>query len=178
MNRTRVVLLGLLAVLVAVWVSSASLPSAPVESAAEKAARAAAAAQPAPLPFDVTAVAERLRVQRREAPSPRRDGRNPFEFAATRVTPPPHVAAPSTPAPSVASEPATPPPPPLTLSGIVDKTDGDQKVRTAVISGLGQLFFAKTGDTIATRYEVTAITPDVVELRDIYTKQTTRLALH
>lgn len=174
MNRTRVVLLGLLAVLVAVWVSSASLPSAPADTAAARAARDAAAAKPAPLAFDVTAASERLRIQRREAPAPRGQGRNPFEFAPV-TTPAPRVVAP--PPPVAPSVPATPPPPPLTLSGIVDKTVGDEKVRTAVISGLGQLFFAKTGDTIATRYEVTAITPDVVELRDIYTKQTTRLAL-
>jgi hypothetical protein len=175
MNRTRVALLGLLAVLLAVWVSSASLPSAPAETAAARAAREAAAAKPAPLAFDVTAAAERLRVQRREAPAPRGQGRNPFEFATVTTPAPPRVVAP--PPPAAPTEPAPPPPPPLTLSGIVDKTVGDQQVRTAVISGLGQLFFAKTGDTIATRYEVTAISPDVVELRDIYTKQTTRLAL-
>ncbi len=50
-------------------------------------------------------------------------------------------------------------------------------MRTAVISGLGQLFFAKVGDTVSTRYTVTAIGADAVELRDVTTGETIRLAL-
>lgn len=40
-------------------------------------------------------------------------------------------------------------------------------MRTAIISGLGQLFFAKVGDRVAGRYEVTAIGVDIVELKDL-----------
>ncbi len=50
-------------------------------------------------------------------------------------------------------------------------------MRTAVISGLGQLFFAKAGDNVTTRYTVTAIGADAVELRDATTGETVRLAL-
>ena len=50
-------------------------------------------------------------------------------------------------------------------------------VRTAVISGLGQLFFAKAGDPVTARYTVSAITTDAVELRDVTTGETLRLAL-
>ena len=50
-------------------------------------------------------------------------------------------------------------------------------MRTAVISGLGQLFFAKVGDNVTTRYTVTAIGADAVELRDVDDGETLRLAL-
>jgi len=50
-------------------------------------------------------------------------------------------------------------------------------VRTAVIAGVGQLFFAKAGDTLGGRYTVTAIGADAVELRDATTGETVRLAL-
>ena len=64
------------------------------------------------------------------------------------------------------------------MSGIADKTGEDGKiVRTAVISGLGQLFFAKAGDNVTTRYTVAAIGADAVELRDATTGETMRLAL-
>ena len=62
--------------------------------------------------------------------------------------------------------------------GIADKTGEDgTMVRTAVISGSGQLFFAKVGDTVTTRYTVTAIGADAVELRELTTGETLRLAL-
>jgi hypothetical protein len=39
------------------------------------------------------------------------------------------------------------------------------------------LFFAKAGDTVTARYTVTAIGADAVELRDVTTGETLRLAL-
>jgi hypothetical protein len=173
MNRTRIALLGLLAVLVAVWVSSASLPSAPSEAPPGSGPKADAGQPPASL-FDLEEAAGRLRSRREEAPAPRDSGRNPFEFVAS-------APSPAAPRPAIAdlapTAPATPPPPLLTLSGIAERTVEEGKVRTAVISGFGQLFFAKAGDKIATRYEVTAIGADAVELRDIYSGQTVRLTL-
>ena len=174
-NRTRIVLLGLFAVLVAVWGSSASLPLA---RSGDQANRRAAADErkAAPSLFDVDEASTRLRKVQRESPAPLEGGRNPFTFARP---PAPAAAAPAPPVADAIAPPApsTPPPPVFTLSGIADKTGDDGKtVRTAVISGLGQLFFAKTGDTVD-RYTIIAIGADVVELRDATTGETVRLAL-
>ncbi len=130
---------------------------------------------PAPSLFDVEEASSRLRNRQRESPAPREGGRNPFEYA--RLTAPPAPAAPAPP-PAEAIALPPPPPPPFTLSGIADKTGEDgAMVRTAVISGLGQLFFAKVGDTVTSRYTVSAIGVDAVELRDVTTGETLRLAL-
>jgi hypothetical protein len=175
-NRARIVLLGLFAVLVAVWGSSASLPLA---RSADQADRHAASdeRQPAPLLFDLDEASNRLHKVQRDSPPPLEGGRNPFEFSRL---PAPHASAPAAPpADAIAPPPAQPPPPPLfTLSGIADKAGEDGKpARTAIISGLGQLFFAKTGDNVTARYTVTAIGADAVELRDVTTGETLRLAL-
>jgi hypothetical protein len=70
---------------------------------------------------------------------------------------------------------------PLTLSGIAEDvgpdSDGAPLVRTAVLSGLGDVFLAKAGDTILSRYEVVAIGADAVELKDLTTLRTIRLGL-
>jgi hypothetical protein len=177
-NRTRIVLLGLFAVLVAVWGSSASL--LPLGRSSDQADRRAAddERQPAPALFDIDEAAARLRTRQRESPAPREGGRNPFDYA--HMTAPTPAAAPTPPpADAIApAPPAAPPPPLFTLSGIADKTGEDGKpVRTAVISGLGQLFFAKVGDAVGGRYTVAAIGADAVELRDMTTGETVRLAL-
>jgi hypothetical protein len=177
-NRTRIVLLGLFAVLVAVWGSSASL--LPLGQSDDQADRRASEddRQPAPALFDVDEVATRLRDRQRESPAPREGGRNPFDYGHAPAPPPAVVPAPP-PAEAIAPPPPSEPPAPLfTLSGIADKTGDDGKmVRTAVLSGLGQLYFAKVGDNVATRYTVTAIGADAVELRDTTTGETLRLAL-
>jgi hypothetical protein len=176
-NRSRIVLLGLFAVLVAVWGASASLPLARSGGQGDRSA-AKDDHQPAPSLFDGDEASTRLRNRQRESPAPREGGRNPFEYA--RVTAPPAAAVPAPPpADTIAPPPPSAPPPPLfTLSGIADKTGEDGKVvRTAVISGLGQLFFAKAGDNVTPRYTVSAIGADAVELRDATTGETVRLAL-
>jgi hypothetical protein len=176
-NRTRNVLLGIFGVLIAVWGASASLPLALSGDQAERRA-AEDDRPPAPALFDVDEAAARLRNRQRESPAPREGGRNPFDYAP--VSAPPATAAPAPPPAEAIAPPAPtePPPPVFTLSGIADKTGDDGKtVRTAVISGLGQLYFAKVGDTVTDRYTVTAIGVDAVDLRDATTGQAIRLVL-
>jgi hypothetical protein len=181
-NRTRIVLLGLFAVLVAVWGSSASLPLARSDDQAERRATEGDG-PPAPALFDVEEVSTRLRDRQRESPAPHSTGRNPFEFgrppvraaSAIPTAPPADAIAPAPPA----SEPL---PPLFSLSGIADKVvekgPGEKGiVRTAVISGLGQLFFVKVGDNVTARYTVAAIGADAVELRDVTTGESIRLGL-
>jgi hypothetical protein len=170
MTHTRIVLLGLSAVMAAAWMA-ASLPSLRSESPAPAAEQPPADASAKPL-FDVKDVADRLDARRRTAPAPRA-GRNPFEFDAPPA--PPAAAPRETPA-----EPAAPAPPPrpiFALSGIAEHTIDGALVRTAVLSGFGQIFFAKAGDTVATRYEVTAVGADAIEMRDTVDGRVFRLGL-
>jgi hypothetical protein len=76
--------------------------------------------------------------------------------------------------------PPRPSEPALKLSGIgedVDPKDNGATVRMAFISGDGQLFIVKTGDAVTPRYRVNAIGADAVELLDLTTNTTRRLAL-
>jgi hypothetical protein len=183
MNRTRIVLLGILAVLVAVWVSSATLP--PPDPAAgpksttktpKPAVSAATRQRQDVTSFSLNEAAERLRSHLNAAPRPESPERNPFEFV--------HAAAPkaaaATPAPSPlpVTEPVGPPPPPLlTLTGMAEQQKDQALERTAILSSNNQMFFAKIGDKVLARYEVTAIGADAIELRDAETGQTLRLGL-
>jgi hypothetical protein len=183
-NRTRIVLLGLFAVLIAVWGSSASL--LPLGRSDDRAERRATdrAEKPVPSLFDVEQASSRLREHQRESPAPQSTGRNPFMFGGRAVTAASVIPA-APPADAVAPPPpdSSQPAPLFSLSGVVDKASdqgaGEKvTVRTAVISGLGQLYFAKVGDNVTARYTVTKIGVDVVELRDVATGETLRLALH
>ena len=72
--------------------------------------------------------------------------------------------------------------PRLTLAGIAEDPvpDGTALVRTAIISGGGQLFLAKESDVVSDggdSYTVTTIAPDSVELTSLRDGTTRRLAL-
>jgi len=67
--------------------------------------------------------------------------------------------------------------PPLKLSGIAEDAGADGPVRIAFISGEGQLFMVKEGETVTPRYRVTKISADVVELVDVAANSIRRLAL-
>jgi hypothetical protein len=194
MKKRRIALLGVLAVLVTVWVWSAPAPprehaTQPASGAAragladERAAQAdtpvrphaetAAPASPSPpapaVPpaFDIEEATTRLKARIASAPAPRSPERNPFDFERAPA-PAAHVAAPVTRATGAPPLPAGPPPPPqVTLSGIAERKTGEGLVRTAIINGPGQLYFAKVGDRVAGRYEVSFIGVDIVELKDL-----------
>lgn len=108
---------------------------------------------------------------------PRQPGRNLFSFATrpTRPAPPPPVASRAAliEAPAIA-EPA----PTLKLVGIAEDTAGSGGVvRTAILSGAGQLWLVKEGDNATPRYRVARISTDVVELSDLIEGTALRLAL-
>jgi hypothetical protein len=50
-------------------------------------------------------------------------------------------------------------------------------VRTAIISGFGDIFLVKEGDSVTLRYRVAKISPDAVELTDLTDNTPLRLAL-
>jgi hypothetical protein len=118
---------------------------------------------------------ERLHERLAPASAPRTPGRNLFSFHAVAARP--QVAAPQ--AKPAVVEPARAPIalPALKLSGIAEDPGADGPVRIAFISGEGQLFMAKEGETVTPRYRVAKISADVVELTDVSDNTVRRLAL-
>ena len=106
------------------------------------------------------------------APLPRT--RNLFAFGAapkhdvTR-TPPVDRAPPEAP-------PSLPAPPALTLVGLAEDPGLSGPTRTAIISGAGQLFVVTEGDQVTSRYRVASVSAGVVDLTDLQTGGTLRLA--
>ena len=116
----------------------------------------------------------RLHERLRPTATPRSDGRNLFEFNASRSAPAPaRSAAP----PTEDAPPIAPPPPSFKLSGIAEDSSPAGPIRTAIITGQGELFLVKEGEMLATRYRVVKISVDVVELLDVETNETRRLAM-
>src|SRR5262249_3077218 len=114
--------------------------------------------------FDLNEAAERLRARLSAAKQTKTAGRNPFEFP--RIAP----ATPVAPALAAAPMPASamgPLPPPFELTGVAEHRNGDALERTAILAGNNQLYFAKAGERLLGRYEVTAVGADAVELREI-----------
>jgi len=112
---------------------------------------------------ELTTQEARLR-QHLDVLPPKPTARNPFRFAGRTAT---TATAPARPLIE------TPPPttvqamqPPLRLSGIAEQKVNQATVRTAVISGDGQLYLVREGDTVAGRYRVATIDSDAVTLRD------------
>lgn len=68
--------------------------------------------------------------------------------------------------------------PALTLIGIAEDEAADGPVRTAVVSGLNDLFLVKTGDRIGEHLRVEAIGAGSVELLDTATDARVTLVLH
>jgi hypothetical protein len=66
---------------------------------------------------------------------------------------------------------------PLKLEGLAEDHGDQGAVRTAIISGFGDIFLAKEGDNVTLRYRVAKISPDAVELTDLTDNTPLRLAL-
>ena len=95
--------------------------------------------------------------------------RNPFRFRKTAAPQTPHRSE----APLAAAAVQAPPQPSFTLSGIA--TEGQK--RTAIISGDGQVYLVKEGESVAGRYRVVSVDSDAATLRDD-TGTEIRLVLH
>jgi hypothetical protein len=115
----------------------------------------------------------RLHERLRPTIAPQARARNLFAFTAR---PPREAVAPLAPALSEASPATVDPMRSVKLIGVAEDSGPDGELqRTAIISGFGELFFAKEGETVADRFRVSKISSDVVELTDI--QDNTRVAL-
>jgi hypothetical protein len=171
--------------LVATWLAAAADRRPDANGGAPAGQRdSAGLARAEHLAQEIQAQATRLRAHLAAAPQPTPSGRNPFTFESreTRIRRGERVRAASV-QQSLESAFATsaPEPPPLTLSGVAEESspagNSALPVRIAVLSGYGDVFLARTGDTIASRYQVIAVGADAVELKDLLAGQTIRLGL-
>jgi hypothetical protein len=114
------------------------------------------------------------RLHERLAPSvtPTRS-RDLFRFSRRAPERPRPAAAVATPD----AAPAPSQPPPLTLIGIAEDAQPGGVVRTAIVSGLGDLFLVKAGDLFGGRYRVDQVSGDAVQLTDTTSAVSSTLAL-
>jgi hypothetical protein len=109
--------------------------------------------------------AEEAKLLRHDNLPPRSSTRNPFRFGAKQtaatLSHPGTAAAPL--APTEAAQPAQPS---LSLSGIAERKTPQGPVRTAIISGEGQLYLVTEGEMLAGRYRVMTVESDAVTLGD------------
>ena len=66
---------------------------------------------------------------------------------------------------------------PLKLEGLAEDHGDQGPVRTAIISGFGDIFLVKEGDSVTLRYRVAKISADAVDLTDLTDDTPLRLAL-
>lgn len=163
---------GVASVLVT-WLASASGVSAPPDPSPPQSRPGVSATQA--LADDVQAQTARLHGRLATAPAPRTPVRNPFAFAARAERP---AVDRSARAATIAIAPVPPPEPPLQLVGVAEQETAGVTARTALITAdSDELFMLTVGATLGGRYRVTAIGSDAVELSDLVTGGTRRLAL-
>jgi hypothetical protein len=172
MNLKRTTTIVLAGAAIGAWLAGAAtsnhtIPARPIQRPAAIERRGAELAS------EIARLQERLH----PTASPRQPARNLFAFrpGAPRV-PQPAFAAPPRPVLSEAV-PLTPALPSLKLAGIAEDTEADRPIRTAIISGEGQLYMVKEGEAVTPRYRVSKISADVVELVDLLDNSVRRLAL-
>lgn len=174
MNLKRVAAIVCGPALLVVWLAAAAGIGTPEPAPAP--VRPVATSGIAPLLSDIVGQSERLRKRLEEAPVPQSAGRNPFQFAP--VAQPAPARVPSGPlAADGAPVLMVPPAPPLSLVGVAENQTPEGLVRTALISGSGQFFMVKVDEPVTSRFRVTAIGADAVELLDLTDNSTLRLAL-
>jgi hypothetical protein len=171
MNWKRIATIGVVGGALAVWLAGAATSNRRVVDTT--------IAKPTPIELRGAALAEeiaRLRERLHPVVEPQNPARNLFQFSSRAAAPPSRVDPPP-PDISEAPAPRTPAAPPLKLVGIAEDPGPDGPIRTAIISGLGQMFFVKEGDSIAGRFRVQHLSGEVAELSDLADSTIYRLAL-
>lgn len=172
MNVKRVVTLGVIGAALAVWLAAAA--TSPVRQPAAIAVPKPSTidASGAELAREITRLHERLRPTAEPI-----EARDLFHYAPRAA----RRNATSAPGPLVPEnrpvEATAPAPSPLKLVGIAEDDTATGPVRTAIVSGFGQLFVVKEQEAVTLRYRVERISSDAVELVDINDHTTLSLIL-
>lgn len=174
MNLKRTTTIAVVGAALAAWLAGAAtsnhvIPSVPVHRPAGIEQRGA----------ELAGEIEKLHERLAPSATPSAPGRNLFAFQAAPVRPAPTVAVLPVPRPALTEFAPAPElaQPALKLSGIAEDAGADGPIRIAFISGEGQLFMVKEGETVTPRYRVAKISADVVELTDVIDNSIRRLAL-
>jgi len=172
MNVRRVVWFGVSVLAVATWLASASTSGvrssvvSPAPRLPDRLDRSSAALQ-----------SEMTRLHDRIGPTATpTKSRDLFHFNV-RMIHRPEKAATVSPDAAVPAPMLAPPRPVLKLIGIAEEDSENGSVRTAIVSGLGDLFLVKTGETIAGQYHVDQVSADAVQITDTATSTLTTLVL-
>jgi hypothetical protein len=171
MKVRRVLWLGVSALAIATWFAAASTsgvrsPVAPVAAPRVTALDRSSAA----LQSEVARLHERLGPT--ATPSRSRDL---FRFNARALS---HRPSPRTAVDAVdVPPPVTPPRPAFKLIGIAEDTSEGGTIRTAIVSGPGDIFLVKPGDTLGGQYHVDQVSAEAVQLTDTVTSASTTLVL-
>jgi hypothetical protein len=168
MNLKRTATILVAGGVLAAWLANAMTPVGRAPAASAAPAQRRVDARGADLAKEIARLHDRLRPEA----TPSAPGRNLFEFRKARAA---VVATPTVAAPPAVVAPALQVP--MTLAGIAEDAGPDGSVRTAIISGNGQLFLVKQGDDVAPRYKVSKITADGVDLQDTTDGSVRHLAL-
>jgi len=172
MNVKRTAMIGVAAVAVAVWISAATTSSVRTVVPVVPAKASVVDKSGAELAVEVKRLHERLRPS--DTPVHSRDL---FRYAAKGSASAAVVTATPPPAPAVPGQALAPLVSPLKLEGLAEDKGDEGPVRTAIISGFGDIFLVKVGDSVTSRYRVAKISPDAVELTDLTNNTPLRLAL-
>jgi hypothetical protein len=158
---------------VATWLAS----HAPVGGPRETATFAPSPARTESAAAEIQREAERLHDRLQQVTAYRAPARNLFRFSARHAPPAARqreLLAHDVPAPVVAPQPVAPS---LSLAGIGEDGEGEQLVRTAIISTPNNVHIVKVGDTIEGGYKVTGIAADTVDLERLDDGTAIRLTL-
>lgn len=173
MNVRRIVWIGVSTLAIASWFASASTsgvrpPAVPLPPV-----------RPSALDLSVTALQSEVgRLHERLGPTaaPTRS-RDLFRFQARAPKRRPVVTPGATDPQSLPVVAPAAPRPALALIGVAEDLTPDGVVRTAIVSGLGDVFLVKTGDLIQERYRIGQVSGDAVLVIDSETDTSTTLAL-
>lgn len=173
MNVKRTAMIGVAAIAVAVWISAATTSNTRTVAPVVPTKPNVVDKSGAELAVEIQRLHERLRPG--DTPVHSRDL---FRYAARNSAP----AAMAAPVPAAPAAPSAQAPlaqlvAPLKLEGLAEDHGDQGPVRTAIISGFGDIFLVKEGESVTSRYRVAKISPDAVELTDLTNNTPLRLAL-
>jgi hypothetical protein len=173
MNVKRTVILGAAGGAIAVWIAAAATSNTRTIAPIVQQKPAAVDRSGAQLAVEVARLHERLRPTDTPIQS-----RNLFRYAAGSAV----GVRSASPTPPVSAPPAAEALPagnvsPLKLEGLAEDQAGQGPVRTAIISGFGEIFLVKEGDNVTRRYRVAKISSEAIELTDLIDNTPVRLVL-
>lgn len=162
MNVNRVLVFAVVGAALAAWLAAASTAGRRPIVVTPAQRTTAVEVRGAELAAEISRLRERLH----PTTQPQAPTRNLFAFSRPAAIRHPEIVT----RPEVAEEtPSSHPVATLSLRlvGIAEDEGTDGPVRTAIISSMGQLFFAKVGEEVTARYRVEKISGDAAVLTDV-----------